>query len=196
MRGIILWLGLQMISVFLYAQEKPEGLFINSKAPDIKTTDQYGKELRLKDIIKDSLVLLVFYRGYWDPYSIKNLVKLQDSLPLLQSKRVKLVAVTPEKPESILKTMEKTKAGFSIVNDKELKLMKAYAVAYEVDERTLSRYKNADIDLLAVNGQKEKAWLPVPAIYIIGVEGTIFYRYFEADYKKWPAVQEILEQIR
>jgi peroxiredoxin len=196
MRGMILLLVILVFCFSLHAQEKPEGLYINSRAPDIRATDQYGKELRLKEILKDSLVLLVFYRGYWDPYSIKNLSKLQDSLPAFQKKRVKLIAVTPEKPENIYKTIEKTKAVFSIVHDKELKLMKAYAVVYEVDERTLARYRNADIDLLTVNGQKEKAWLPVPAIYIIGVEGAIFYRYFEPDYKKWPTVEEVLEQIR
>ena len=196
MQKLLLLFSFLFFTFFLSAQQKPEGLYINSRAPDIKATDQFGNELRLKDILKDSLILLFFYRGYWDPYSIKNLTKLQDSLSQFQSKRVKLIAVTPEKPENIAKTMEKTKAVFSIVQDKEMKLMKVYAVLYEVDERSLARYKNADIDLLKVNGQKEKAWLPVPAIYIIGVEGTIFYRYFDTDYKKWPTVQEILEQVK
>ena len=63
--------------------------------------------------------------------------------------------------------------------------MKAYAVAFEVDERTVSRYKNADIDLATANGQKDKVYLPVPAVYIISnKEGTIVYRYFDSDYKK------------
>ena len=42
------------------AQEAPEGLFINSKAPDFKGTDQFGKEIRLKDAIKQGKVVLVF----------------------------------------------------------------------------------------------------------------------------------------
>ena len=57
-----------LIQQFLSAQEKPEGLFINSKAPDFKANDQYGKEIRLKDVLKDSLVVLVFYRGQWCPF--------------------------------------------------------------------------------------------------------------------------------
>ena len=50
---------------FLSAQEKPEGLFINSTAPDFKAIDQYGTEIRLKDVLKDSSVVLIFYRGQW-----------------------------------------------------------------------------------------------------------------------------------
>jgi len=181
---------------FLLAQERPEGLFINSKAPDFKATDQYGKEIRLKDVLKDSIVVLIFYRGQWCPYCNKQLKKLEDSLQLIKDKKAKLIAVTPEKTEYISKTIEKTKASYSLLYDKEMKIMKAYAVAFEVDERTVARYKNADIDLATANGQKDKVYLPVPAVYIINKEGTITYRFFEADYKKRPSVNEILENLR
>jgi len=180
----------------LFAQEKPEGLFINSKAPDFKATDQYGKETRLKDVLRDSLVVLVFYRGQWDPYCNKYLKKLQDSVQLIKDKGARLIAVTPEKPEFIAKTIEKTNAGFPLLYDKEIKIMKAYAVAFEVDPKTVSRYKSADIDLAEASGQKDKIYLPVPAVYIISKEGTILYRYFDADYKKRPTVQEILNNLK
>ena len=180
----------------LVAQEKPEGLFINSKAPDFRATDQYGKEIRLKEVLKDSLVVLIFYRGQWCPYCNKQLKKLEDSLQLIKDKGARLIAVTPEKPEFVSKTIEKTKASYPLLYDKEMKIMKAYSVAFEVDERTVSRYKNADIDLLTANGQKDKAYLPVPAVYIISKEGSILYRYFDTDYKKRASVQEILDNLK
>lgn len=185
------------IHQFLFAQEKPEGLFINSKAPDFKGIDQYGNEIRLKDVLKDSLVVLVFYRGEWSPYCIKFIKTLEDSLQLIKDKGARLIAITPEKPEYISKTIEKTKASYPLVYDKEMKIMKSYAVAFEVDDRTVSRYKNADIDLATANGQKEKIYLPVPAVYIISKkEGTIVFRYFEFDYKKRVSVQEILKNLK
>jgi len=181
---------------FLSAQEKPEGLFINSKAPDFSATDQYGKEIRLKNVLKDSLVALIFYCGEWCPYCNKQLKKLEDSLQLIKEKGARLIAITPEKPEFISKTIEKTKASYPLIYDKEMKIMKAYRVAFEVDERTISRYKNADIDLATANGQKEKVYLPVPAVYIISKEGTILYRYFDFDHKKRASVQEIVDQLK
>ena len=180
----------------LSAQEKPEGLFINSKAPDFKAIDQYGNEIRLKDVLKDSLVVLIFYRGQWCPYCNRQLKKIEDSLQLIRGKGAKLIAVTPEKPEFISKTIEKTKASFPLLYDKEMKIMKAYGVAFEVDERAVSRYKNADIDLMEANGQKDKVYLPVPAAYIINKEGTIVYRFFDTDYKKRATVEMILEHLK
>jgi peroxiredoxin len=115
---------------FLSAQEKPEGLFINSKAPDFKATDQYGKEIRLKEALKDSAVVLIFYRGQWSPYCIKYLKALEDSFHAIKNKGARLIAVTPEKPEFISKTIEKTKASYPLIYDKEMKIMKAYAVAF------------------------------------------------------------------
>src|SRR6188474_1529293 len=193
---IVFLISLLGTQTFLFSQEKPEGLFINSKAPDFKATDQYGNEVRLKDVLKDSLVVLIFYRGQWCPYCKRQLKKLEDSLQLIKDKGAKLIAVTTEKNEYILKTIEKTKASYSLLYDKEMKIMKAYAVAFEVDERTVARYKNADIDLAAANGQKDKVYLPVPAVYIINKERTIRYRFFDADYKKQPTVKDILENLR
>ena len=195
MKKIITLSLLFIVSAIIHAQEKPEGLFINSKAPDFRTNDQYGKEVRLKDVLKDSLVVLIFYRGQWCPYCNRQLKKLEDSLQLIKDKGARLIAITPEKPEFIAQTMEKTNATYPILYDKDMKIMKSYAVAFEVDDRTVSRYKNADIDLLAANGQKDKAYLPVPAVYVISKEGTIIYRYFDADYKKRASVKEILANL-
>lgn len=196
MRTLFLLFILLFIQYNLPAQEKPEGLFINSRAPDFKTIDQYGQEIRLKDVLKDSLVVLIFYRGQWDPYCNKQLRKLEDSLQLIKDKGARLIAVCPEKPEFISKTIEKTKASYPLLYDNEMKIMKAYGVAFQVDEKTVSRYKNADIDLAAANGQKTKVFLPVPATYVISKEGTILYRHFDADYKKRPSVQEIISNLK
>jgi len=196
MRRLIFLIPVVFLHTFLLAQEKPEGLFINSKAPDFKANDQYGNEIRLKDVLKDSLVVLVFYRGQWCPYCNRQLKKLEDSLQLINEKGARLIAITPEKPEFISKTIEKTKASYPLLYDKEMKIMKAYAVSFEVDERTVSRYKNADIDLTEANGQKDKVYLPIPAVYIISKEGSILYRFFDADYKKRPTVKEIIDNLR
>src|SRR5260370_24198963 len=96
----------------LHAQEKPEGLFINSKAPDFKAKDQNGNEIVLKDLRRKGPVVLVFYRGYWCPYCNKELQKLEDSLQLIKDKGAQLIAVTPEKKEGVAKTIEKIKQNY------------------------------------------------------------------------------------
>lgn len=187
---------LLITTIELQAQEKPEGLFINSKAPDFKGKDQNGNELVLKDLRKKGPVVIIFYRGYWCPYCNKELQKLEDSLQLIKEKGAQLIAITPEKQDGVAKTIEKTKASYPIITDDELKIMRAYDVIYQVDSKTVDRYKMASIDLAGNNGQKPDAvYLPVPAVYIIGKDGEIKYRYFNEDYKKQAPVKDILDNL-
>ena len=76
-----------LTGIVALSQEAPEGLFINSKAPDFKAKDQHGKEIRLKDLVKQGKVVLVFYRGNWCPFCNRQLKKLEDSLSLITEKR-------------------------------------------------------------------------------------------------------------
>ena len=194
MKQTFFLLLLSFIFFAALSQQSPEGLFINSKAPDFRAKDQAGIEIHLKDVLKKGKVVLVFYRGQWCPYCNRQLKKLEDSLQLIISKGATLIAVTPEKPESITKTIEKTSATYSILFDEGLKIMNAYNVAFEVPENTLTRYRNTGIDIEKNNGSNGK-YLPVPAVFIIDKESTIIYRFFEPDYKKRPTVQEILDNL-
>lgn len=178
------------------AQDKPEGLFINSKAPDFKATDQSGAEVSLKELRKKGPTILVFYHGNWSPYCTRELKRFQDSLPLITDKGAQVVAVTPEAGEGISKTVEKTGAVYPILHDAEVKIARNYQVAYVVDDKTASRYKSFGNDLLVINQQKGKPVLPVPAVYIINKEGSVIYRFFESDYRRRPSVKEILEQLK
>lgn len=184
-----------ILSSVLIAQEKPEGLFINSKAPDIKARDQSGVEINTKELRKKGAVIVVFYRGNWCPYCNKELKRFQDSLSFLTEKGASLIAITPEASEGISKTIEKTGARFPIIFDEGMKWAKAYGVNFVVDEKTANRYKSFGTDLLLTNQQKGQPNLPVPAVYIINKDGAVVYRYFDADYKKRPAVADLLKQL-
>lgn len=195
MKQFILFSCLLVASFASMSQEKPEGLFINSKAPDFKVKDQTGIVQSLKELRKKGPVVLVFYRGNWCPYCNKELKRLQDSLQYITAKGAQVIAVTPEAQEGINKTIEKTGAVFPILYDADMKIAKAYQVSFQVEDKTVERYKGFGTDLLAINQQKENAYLPVPAIYIINKEGSITYRFFDADYRKRLAVKDILEQL-
>ncbi|RYY55659.1 MAG: AhpC/TSA family protein [Chitinophagaceae bacterium] len=179
------------LAILASAQQAPEGLFLNSKAPEFKGTDQNGKTVRLKDLRKEGKVVLVFYRGQWCPSCNKYLSLLNDSLQAIAGKGATVVAITPETTENVGKTVEKTKAGFSILSDEGLKIMKAYDVEFEVPGNTLERYRNSGINIAENNGANGN-FLPIPATYVIDKEGNVVYRFFNADYKKRPSIDEIL----
>ena len=193
-KSLVITAALLFCSYLLSAQSAPEGLFIASKAPDFHAKDQNGLDVRLKDLLKKGKVVLVFYRGQWCPFCNKELSRFADSINLIRDKGATLIAVTPETPENVLKTVDKTKANFSILSDEGLKIMKAYDVAFEVPENTITRYRNTGINIDSANGKNGK-FLPVPAVFVIDKESTVTYRFFEPDYKKRPWVADILKSL-
>lgn len=183
-----------LLSDYAFTQNAPEGLFLNSKAPDFKAKDQNGNDMRLKDLLKKGKVVLVFYRGNWCPYCNRYLKQLEDSLAAIKDKGATLVAVTAELPENINKTIEKTGAEYPILFDEDLKIMKAYDVEFEVPANTLTRYRNTGIKLDEINGRNGN-FLPIPATYVIDKDQTVVYRFFNSDYKKRAPIDEILKAV-
>ena len=183
---------------FAFAQQKPEGLFINSKAPDFKARDQNGNEIVFKDLRKKGDVVVVFTRGSWCPYCNKFLRRLQDSSELIKAKHAQIIVITPETKQGIDSVVVKTGATFPIIYDSLMKITNSYNGMYRVEDKALIRYKNSNpsIDLLAINNQKKDAYLPITAVYIVNDEGSITYRYFEEDYKKQVSVKEILKSLK
>lgn len=181
-------------AVFAQDAMKPKGLMAFDKAPGFAAADQNGKTISLDALLKEGPVVLLFYRGQWCPYCNKQLKNLEDSLSFLKDKKVTVVAVTPETPENIKATAEKTKASFSLVYDEGMKIMKAYNVAFAVDTATVVKYKTYGIDFNKANGSNG-ANLPVPATYIIGQNGMIKSVFFDTDYRNRPSVKQLLENL-
>ena len=126
-----------LLSMQILAQT---GLKEGMKAPEFVTMDNSGQKIDLNDILKShKAVVLFFYRGQWCPYCNRYIQRMQDSLQLLVEKGAYVIAVTPETTSNIGKTIEKTHASFSIVQDRNYKIMKNYQVNYTVDDAMLSR---------------------------------------------------------
>jgi peroxiredoxin len=176
------------------SQTKSSDLSLNDKAPEFSSKDQNNKAIVLKDEVKKGSVVLIFYRGEWCPYCNKQLKGLEDSLSEITKKGATLLAITPEKMENVAKTVEKTKATYSIISDEKLKIMDAYKVSFKVDDKTNAALKGYGVNLMERNGTNGEN-LPVPAVYIINKEGKIVYKHVDPDYTKRVSVQEILSHL-
>jgi peroxiredoxin len=171
------------------------GLKNGAQAPEFTAKDNSGKTLDLKALLKEhKSVVLFFYRGQWCPYCNKHIQQLQDSLQLLTAKGAYVIGVTPETGENINKTIEKTHASFSIVQDKGYAIMKAYDVNYTVDPNLYAKLKGYGIDLEKGNGNTDHV-LPVPATYVINSSGKIVFVHFDKDYTKRPSISLIAKSL-
>ena len=171
------------------------GLKKGDTAPLFTAIDNSGKKIDLKNILKEhKSVVLFFYRGQWCPYCNKYIQQLQDSLQTLTAKGAYVIGITPETGENINKTINKTKASFSMIHDKGHSIMKSYDVNYVMDQTLFERYKRNGVDMEANNGNADHM-LPVPATYIINKSGKLAYVHFDKDYTHRPTIKSLLVEL-
>ena len=184
------------LSLFISAQAMAQtGLKTGAIAPAFTATDNTGKTVNLNSLLKiHKAVVLFFYRGQWCPYCNKQMQHIQDSLQLLSSKGAYVIGVTPETVENIKITVAKTKASYSIVQDKGYAIMNSYGVKYVMADGTVAKYKANGLDMTKANGNPDHV-LPVPATYVIDSSGKIVFAHFDKDYSKRASVKDILAAL-
>lgn len=141
-------------------------------------------------------VVLVFIRGQWCPYCNRHMRSIQDSLALLKSAGAKVVVISPQKPEFIAKTIEKTNLETTILYDSGYVIINQFDVLFTSSEKDLAKYKLFLGDGLIVSQSDNTQRLPVPATYIIGQDGVIKWRHFNRNYSKRSTVKDILKNLK
>jgi peroxiredoxin len=194
MRTLLLTALIFLLLIDTFSQGQPEGLFLGAKAPDFKANDQFDREIQFRIAAKNQKAVILFYRGYWCPHCTRLLSRIQDSLHLFTEKGVTVMAVSPESSVNRSKTLEKTKAGFSLISDSGLTIIKKYDLAYELSESQLSRYRTAGLDIPSIN-YPNGPYLSVPAVFIVGKDYTINFRFFDPEHKTRISVKQILDNL-
>ncbi len=163
-----------------------------SEAPNPNLTSIEGKSVSLDDLRGGDPTVVVFYRGGWCPYCNRQLSALQEVMPELKEKGWKLVALSPDKPEELKKTVEKNELEYALVSDSSMEAAEAFGIAFQVDTPTIEKYKTYDIDLIKSSGQPHQQ-LPVPSVFLVNAEGKITYVYSNPDYKTRLSLEELIK---
>ncbi len=186
---IIIWIIL--LSGAVRAQEElPNG----TPAPRFRASDHQGKTIDLKRSLEKGPVVIVFYRGEWCKHCNNYMHNLQDSLPMINARGATVIAITPEKNEFIDETIQKTGASFSIIWDKDHRIMDDYKVSFRLSGSKNAIYKVGGINVSKASGTDHRI-LPVPATYIVGTDGLIKGGYFNTDYTLRMPVKDILDVL-
>lgn len=175
--------------------QEPMPLLVGSKAPNIEALANNGSAFSLKLAFENGPVVIVFYRGEWCSYCNRHMAALEEAVPQFTELGATVVAVTPELPKYVKKTVKKSGATFTIISDPNHKIMDRWNVSFTLDEYMYERYKTFGIKIERASGNKDRV-LPVPATYIVGKDGTIEVVHFNKDYTERMAVSEILEELK
>ena len=200
MKSIFAIITLIILNLNLYPQNyrsanEAKGLNPGVEAPLFKAIDGSGTEFSLEDALQISPVVIIFYRGFWCPVCNKHLAQIQDSLQLIHDKGAIVIAISPEKPEYLDKMVEKSRASFTLLYDKDYKISDAYDVTFKPESKQLFVYNTLLGAHLKKTHSDESQRLPIPATYIINQDGIIVWRQFDPDYKNRSTVSEIVKAL-
>lgn len=95
------------------------------RAPDFSGTDQYGKNVRLKDYL-GSRIVLYFYPKDNTPGCTAEACNLRDNYEELLNRGFRIIGVSPDSTSSHQKFSTKHNLPFPLVSDTAKSIMKAY----------------------------------------------------------------------
>lgn len=146
----------------------------------VKTIDDETVEIR--NLVNKQPTVLIFYRGGWCPYCNAHLAELQKTEQKLVDMGYQILAASPDHPAKLKESINKHDLDYTLLSDSPMNLSKAFGLAYKVDEKTVSQYKENGMDLERNSGYDHHL-LPVPAVFLINPDGMITFQYVNPDYK-------------
>ena len=135
---------------------------------------------------------MVFYRGSWCPYCNKHLAALQELEPELLALGYQILAISPDESAGLQTMKEKNHLNYRLLSDHDMKASEAFGLAFRIEPATVEKYKGYGIALPTVPGDPDTRWLPVPAAYLIGRDGTVKFVYTNADYKTRASMADLM----
>ncbi|WP_368073226.1 peroxiredoxin-like family protein, partial [Streptomyces sp. SolWspMP-sol7th] len=104
-----------------------------SPLPDADLLDGHGEPTTLAAARGGAPAVLVFYRGAWCPYCNLTLRTYEERVrPALDARGVRLLAVSPQRPDGSLTTAETNALTFTVLSDPGNKLAAALGILTDV----------------------------------------------------------------
>lgn len=164
------------------------------QAPDFSLINAKGERRSLKDYLKKGKVILSFFRGGWCPYCYLELRAFQKLQVVFRKYGAQVVAISSERPDYCLNTVERNGLEFDVLSDNGNKVAQAYNLVFK---------SQSDIDLWtelglnqAISSGNISYELPIPATYIIDEWSTVRYAYTNPDYRKRARPQDLIDCLK
>ena len=167
-----------------------------TKAPEFHLKNQDGVIISSTELLKNGPLVITFYRGVWCPYCNTDLANLKRYTSQLEELNATMVGISPQVPQYNKQVIDQQRLNFDLLSDTKNKVANTFGLRWEMINPLRSLYNDKfKISLPNYNG--DDSWtLPVPARFIIDVNGLIKYAEFSVDYTKRPNPDVLVEALK
>lgn len=160
-------------------------------APAFTLNNPAGNPVSSRELLAKGPLVVSFYRGVWCPYCNLELQALQAELSEITARGASLVAISPQIAANSRKSQRDNKLEFPILSDAKSEVANAFGIRFALPDYLAEVYKTFGNNLPVIND--DPAWvLPMPARYVIGMDGIIAYSEVNPDYTQRPDPSELL----
>jgi len=166
------------------------------KAPSFELPNQEGQWVSSEQLLKNGPLVITFYRGVWCPYCNTDLAYLKRYERELKNLGATMISISPQLTRFNQQIIEQQRLGFDLLSDSHNDIAAAFGLRWEMVDPLKSLYDNKfKINLPTYNG--DDSWtLPVPARFVIGMDGIITYAEYSIDYTKRPNPDVVISELK
>jgi len=168
---------------------------VGEPMPPFHLPDEAGRVVSLDRLLSKGPVAVTFHRGHWCPYCRLNTKALAQAQTEIESNGGQIVAIMPDRQQFAETFKSESQAQFPILTDMDngyaLSLSLVVWVVAEMERMIASAGRDIP------NYQGNASWmLPIPATFVVGMDGRIKARFVDPDYRKRMTVEALLTALR
>ena len=182
-------------AVVAHSQAPSQPLKAGDSIPDVTLRTEQDQAVSLRKLVAAKPTVLIFYRGGWCPYCMRHLQALEGIEKDLVAEGVQLLAISMDQPSKLRETPNRDKLHYRLLSDSSAQAVKAFGIAFTVDDATLEKYKTYHVDLEAASGQSHHI-LPHPSVFVVDQAGKIRFAHVNPNYKVRLDPAKILDAVR
>jgi peroxiredoxin len=176
--------------------EEAKPIQAGTQVPNVTVNTVTNKPVKLREAVAKKPAVVIFYRGGWCPFCNVHLAKLKDIEGDLDKLGYQILAISPDKPSELAKSVEKNKLSYQLLSDSSAEAMKGFGVAWQMPTELVQTYKkNYKLDVEERMGATHHI-LPVPSVFVVGKDQKVKFVYANADYRVRLEPAKVLEAAK
>jgi peroxiredoxin len=172
---------------------------VGERAPDFTLPDAAGGTVTLSELLRTGPTIVTFYRGGWCPYCSLELRAYQSLQPELAAAGVHVVAISPQRADAALATVEQAALSFPVLTDLGNIVASEFRIVHPVAADVRAIYARSGHDLATLESDRSddgEVTLPLPATFLVDLDRVVRFAFVAADYTERAEPTEVLAAAR
>jgi peroxiredoxin len=167
---------------------------VGDPMPTFHLPDEAGRIVSLDELLSKGPAAVTFHRGHWCPYCRLNTKALAEAQKEIESDGGRIVAIMPDRQQFTAEFKTESNAPFPILTDMDNGYALSLNLVIWVGAEMAQMMSAVGRDI--PNYQGNASWmLPIPATFVVGMNGEVKARFVDPDYRKRMAIEDMIEAL-